>query len=186
MVGNDPIYPYLLNGTNLAGGHLEVGHIDHPGTTVQSYAAVVIFIQHLLSGNLPLYQDVLSNPENYMYTCSIILVLLLGLVTYYTGKYIYRNTHELMAAILFQLVPASTPVGIYNASLLMPEAFIIITATLYTAYLYINIIAGCALPSHTLTGKKIIKMAVCSSFLIATKITCLPFVLPVLFIIKKK
>src|ERR1700733_2281067 len=75
----DPAYAYLLNGVNLAGGHMEIGHTDHPGTPVQCFAAIVIFIKHLFTNNIPLYQDVLLHPESYLYAISITFVLLLTL-----------------------------------------------------------------------------------------------------------
>src|SRR5688572_7605216 len=83
LSGYDPSYAYLLNGTNLASGTMEIGHTDHPGTTVQSFLALVIFITYLFSGaTAPLYQDVLSQPELYLNVLSIVLILLGGIITF--------------------------------------------------------------------------------------------------------
>src|SRR5579885_2870698 len=62
----DPYYAYLMNGVNLASGHMEIGHIDHPGTPVQCFAAIIIFFTHFVTDKGILYHDVLSNPEKYL------------------------------------------------------------------------------------------------------------------------
>ncbi len=186
MLGFDPVYAYLLNGTNLASGFLDVGHIDHPGTPVQCFAALVIFIKHLLTGTGSLYQDVLSNPESYLYTCSVSLIFLLASVTFFTGRYVYRNTNSIFTAFIFQLGPIINAGGIFDASMLRPESLIIITATFFSAYLYVNVLNQIKSGSTEWSNRKVITMAVVCALLIACKITYVPFVIPVLFLFKQR
>ena len=180
--GPDPIYAYLLNGTNLASGNLEVGHVDHPGTPVQCFAAMVIFTKHLVSGKLPLYQDVLSDPESYLYACSIVLILLLGLVTYFTGAYIYRNTGNIILSMFFQLSPIIYAGGFYYS--LRPETLIIITSTFFTAFLYVQLSAYEQSPGKAWSNKQVILIAAGFAFLMAIKLTCIPFFLIGFFVFR--
>jgi len=182
----DPCYCYLLNGTNLASGHMEVGHIDHPGTTTQCFASVVIFAKHLLSSShLPILQDVISNPESYLYTCSIALILLLVSINYLTGSYVFKRTGNIGLSILFQMTPLINTNIIQRGIMLEPESAIIIVATFFMAYLFLNAPENNMQADKPLTNKTIILFGVFSSFLIATKYTCAPVICLVLFILQK-
>src|SRR5579863_4079785 len=61
----DGPYDYLMNGVNLASGHLRVGNIEHPGTPVTIFSTFIVFIRHLLKDDIVIYQDVLLHPESY-------------------------------------------------------------------------------------------------------------------------
>ena len=182
--GFDPVYAYLFNGLNIAGGNMEVGHFDHPGTTVQCYAALIISLQHLISGSGLLSEDVLSNPESYMFSCSIGLILILGIITYFTGRYVYRNTGFLSAAFIFQLLPLvnCNAGNLYTVPFLRPESFMILAGIFFTAYIYVSI----ADEEAGWNNRKIYIIAFFSAFLIITKIPCAPFVLPVIFMFKNR
>jgi len=182
----DPCYCYLLNGTNLASGHMEVGHIDHPGTTTQCFASVVIFAKHLFSSShLPLIQDVISNPESYLYTCSIVLISLLVSVNYLTGAYVFRRTGSIGLSILFQMVPLINTNIIQRGIMLEPESAIIIVAIFFMAYLFLNAPENNMQADKPLTNKTVILFGVFSGFLIASKFTCAPVIWLVLFILRK-
>ena len=60
----DPSYAYLLNGLNLSLTYGNVGHTDHPGTTVQVMAAFIIKATYQFRDkSIPMAEDVLRNPE---------------------------------------------------------------------------------------------------------------------------
>ena len=102
----DPSYPYLLNGLNIANNFGPIGHVDHPGTTVQVMAAVIIKTTFCFRATrCTLSEDVLAFPEYYMRIIAltftfgnILLILLLGLVA-------YRCTGEITSGVLFQSMP---------------------------------------------------------------------------------
>ena len=59
----DPSYAYLLNGLNLSLTHGNVGHIDHPGTTVQVMAAFIIKVTYQFRNkSIPLSLIHISEP----------------------------------------------------------------------------------------------------------------------------
>jgi len=184
MTEPDPSYIHLFNGMNLASGNMEIGNTDNPGTTIQCFAAAVIFIKHILSGSAPLYQDVILHPESYLFTCSVLLLILFACINYITGVYIFRRTGSIGLSMLFQLIPFININIIKWVVVLSPEAMIIIMANFFLAYLFIHA------PENKMQGEKqpasktIILFGLFSAFLIVSKYTCSPIVLLVLFMLK--
>ena len=181
----DPSYIHLFNGINLAGGNMEVGNTDNPGTTIQCFAAVVIFIKHLFSfSHGPVSQDVMLNSEGYLYACSASLIILFVCINYLTGAYIFRYTGNVGLSLLFQITPLININIIRRVIVLEPEAAIIIAATFFMAYLFIKAPENLEI-TRRLNNKTIILFALFSGFLIASKYTCAPVVFLILFILEK-
>lgn len=99
----DPEYVYLLNSLNLATWN-GVGHIDHPGTTVQVVGALVIravhFFQPSLSGDLA--SHILQKPELYLNSIRLVFLVLNGLMLLVAGFFIYRNSPGICSALWIQ------------------------------------------------------------------------------------
>lgn len=182
----DPCYIYLFNGMNLAGGNMEIGNIDNPGITVHCFAAVVIFVKHLFSFSpLPIYQDVILNSESYLFACSVLLIFLFVGINYGLGSYVFRHTKSIGTAMVFQLVALINIGIVQRAVILCAESFIIIATSFFMAYLYCNCVGNRLLEKKQLTYRKVVVFAVFSGFLIATKYTCLPVIILVLFFLDK-
>jgi hypothetical protein len=179
----DPSYPYLFNGVNLASGHFRVGNVEHPGTPVDIFAAKVIFIKHLFSGNTILYQDVLTRPESYLFTISVVLILLLFLISCWSGLYIYRHTNNIGLAILFQSAPLFYGDMIGMTVALSTESFITLCGLFFASYLYVNSI--CEKKGGKASDKSIILYGLFTALLFTTKIYCFPIVFLVFFLIKE-
>jgi len=178
----DPVYAYLFNGMNLATGKIEVGHTDHPGTPVQCFAALVIFIKHLFHHNIPLYQDVILHPESYLRTICTAISLLFVFTTWYTGQYLLKRTGNIILALLFQLTPLLGSNVMY-AQNPQPESFLIIAGMLFIAYIYYQSVYK---KIHALPNpgwKQIVLYALFTGFLVACKFTCAPLMLLVLFLV---
>lgn len=181
----DPPYIYLMNGTNIASGHLSVGNIIPPGTPVEIFTAIIIFIKHLFTGNgSVLYQDVLLHPESYLFTCSTILVILLCLVTYLTGAYVYRHSGNMLLALLFQSSPLFYNEMQGRAILLSAESSITICGIFFIAYLCVNTIGNKPQHSKETSYKNVIVMGLFTALLLTTKIYCTPIILLVFPLIK--
>ncbi|MEO6882732.1 MAG: hypothetical protein ABI199_01770 [Bacteroidia bacterium] len=179
----DPYYAYLMNGTNLAGGHLEIGHLDHPGTPVQCFAALVIFIKHLFSGSgIPVYQDVLLHPESYLLACNFAVLALFIVTNYLTGIYVYRHTSSRFKALLFQATPLLLQGVLVRTTKLAPEAFLIIFGTFFMAYFYVHFIQE-NLPEKKSNNPLIIS-GVFIGLLIACKFTAAVVIILPLFVLK--
>lgn len=165
---------------------MEIGHIDHPGTTVQCFAAVIFYIKHLFtSSHTPLFQDVIMNSESYLYTCSIVLIILFVCVNYFTGAYILRHTGSIGLSMLFQITPLININIVQRAIVLGPESLIIIVAPFFMAYLFVNAPENKLYINKQITNKTVILFAIFSGFLIASKYTCAPVIILVLFILDR-
>lgn len=82
----DPEFPYLINGMNAGIPNFNrIGHVDHPGTPLQLFIGIVIRLTHLLSGKNSMVVDVLSRPQHYMMSISLVLLVLQVGLTYAIG-----------------------------------------------------------------------------------------------------
>ena len=185
----DPCYCYLFNGINLAGGSVEEQaskNLLQPGATIQSFASAVVFIKNLpIFSHPPIYQDVISNTESYLFTCSIVLILLFVCINYLTGAYIFRRSGSIGVAMVFQITPLINMNIIRRVVVLEPESLIIIASTFFMAYLFLNAPDNRIKENKPLSNKTIALFALFSGFLIASKYTCAPVVILVLFILQK-
>ena len=180
----DCSYPYLLASTNFASGHIETGLVQHPGIPVEYIAAIIISIRHLFAGSGPVYQDVLMHPESYLYTTSVVLMLVLGLVIYFTGTYIYKNTKNIGLALIFQLTPLSTAGMLENVFYLRPECPMILAGIFFMAYLYIQFIHKEQDNNSQSPYKTAFVCAIFIGFLVASKFSTAPMVILPLFLLK--
>ncbi len=101
----DPEYAYLFSGLNLA--HLNFPwHVDHPGTPLQVLSAIVIRIVHFFhQNNIPLNNDIFTNPELFLNAINITLIILNAAALFVSGYLIYKVTKRLIIGIFFQLTP---------------------------------------------------------------------------------
>jgi len=100
---SDPEYPYLLNGLNCATLNFNnIGHTDHPGTPFQMITGVFIRTTHVFIGQGSIIQDVLSRPETYLASASLLLSFLTFLLIYWLGRIAIGNSAKLAGAIILQ------------------------------------------------------------------------------------
>jgi hypothetical protein len=100
---SDPEYPYLLNGLNCSLLQFSnIGHTDHPGTPFQMLTGLVIRVTHVLIGQGPVVQDVLSRPEMYLACGSLFLTILTFFLLLWLGRIAMRNDGKLTGAIILQ------------------------------------------------------------------------------------
>src|SRR5665213_2756742 len=133
----DPMYVYLINGANIASGNFDIGHIDHPGTPVQVVAALIIIITHFFVGGGTVIESVLAKPELYLSVCAIVLITVLFIVGFLSGKMVLKATRNMGLALFFQLIPFSSYWALHYSIRIFPEAFIIIYLTYYATFLWV-------------------------------------------------
>lgn len=183
--GPDPVYAYLINGTNLASGNFDVGHFDHPGTPVQWLAALIVFIAHLFFDKGQINESVISNPEFYLGACTTILTSLLMLSVFAGGRLILKHTGNITIALLFQLVPITWYASVFYIVKIIPESLLIICLSYYTAFLFVLCYKRNYFPESPFSNKSfLLFFSFISALLLTTKITCLPLLIIPLFFIK--
>jgi hypothetical protein len=96
-----------MNSLNLAQmSGFGVGHIDHPGTTVQSAGAIVIKFFYLLgSKNTDMVSDVLLRPEYYLTRINFAFIIMTCISLFVLGYVSYKKTGNIYAAVLLQFTP---------------------------------------------------------------------------------
>ncbi|MFA6481687.1 MAG: hypothetical protein WCW62_03840 [Bacteroidales bacterium] len=100
---SDPEYPYLLNGLNCATLNFHnIGHTDHPGTPFQMLTGLFIRATHILVGQGPITQDVISRPELYLSFSSLFLSMLTFLLIFWLGRLAMKTHGKMMGVVILQ------------------------------------------------------------------------------------
>lgn len=121
---SDPAYPYLLNGLNLATGHVPA-HVDHPGTPVQLLVAVVLRAAHLVAGRGALADDVVARPERYLAIAGWVLMVLAAGALALAGRAAWRATGSTVAGLAAGLLPGLMPVVAAHVVHVKPEPVLV-------------------------------------------------------------
>jgi len=99
----DPEYPYLLNGLACAQFDFSrIGHFDHPGTPFQLLTGIFILLTYFVAGKGALVDDVISRPEFYLESSSLILAIISMAVLYWLGKVVFSADKPIVEALILQ------------------------------------------------------------------------------------
>lgn len=101
----DPVYAYLMNGLTFALGSNDIGHIDHPGTPLQLFCALLIKLFGWMRGTSDLATDVLTNPESFLRVISITLITINCIMLWMLGLFAHKNLKNRNMAVAVQLIP---------------------------------------------------------------------------------
>jgi hypothetical protein len=128
----DPEFIFLFNGALLGDFHLNVPHIDNPGTPLQIIAAITTRITHLFTGDSEYMEDILINPDKYLTVISVSLNFLIAFFSLLIGIKIFKLTKNILLSLLVQIAPfCSTPVFL-GLSRILPDAYMWIALILLT------------------------------------------------------
>jgi hypothetical protein len=129
----DPAYAYLLNSLGILNGYTPA-HIDHPGTTLQLFGALILygkwFITSYLGRSGPLNNSVLSDPEGYLRVINDCLILLTCLVLFWVGLRLYNVRKSLLPAITLQVTLFCFPQVLLALTNVSPEPLLVISVML--------------------------------------------------------
>lgn len=181
----DSTYIYLINGTNIANGHWNLGHYDNPGTTAHWLAGIIIFFTHLFFGNGNVVEDVVNRPEFYLKGNAIVCIILIMLSVYATGRLIAKYTGNFITALFFQLTAISAYLNVHFFIRICPEYIMLLTIPYYCAFIWVLCYKKSQPQGYALSTRSVLFMAFVTAALFIAKITCLPFVLVPLFFINK-
>lgn len=177
--GIDPEYIYLINGINCANLDFnKIGHIDHPGTTLQLITGLFFRIIHLFIGNGDLTSDIISRPELYLSLSNLIMTAITFFLVFRLGALVYKYTSSMFGAVVLQASGFYTGLNIGILSRYTPDRLMTVIIILYFI-LYIKY----------LNDRKfsILRFSVLSGLVmgagVVTKFNFLPLLLLPLFII---
>ncbi len=125
---SDPEYDYLLNSLSLLTFHIP-GHIDHPGTTLQEFGAVVVFCKwiaaSLTGGWISIQRAVLSQPDDYLRAINWGINVILCAAVFLAGLRLYAASGSLPAAVVLQLTLFLFRQTLLALPRISPEPFLI-------------------------------------------------------------
>ncbi len=133
----DPEFVYLLNGLNCS--ILEfgrIGHVDHPGTPFQLLTGLFIRFTHLLFGQGPIVEDVISRPELYFSMASVLLTVITAWIILWLGKTASRTGARLFGVFVLQSSVFMTTVLINIPYRYMPDRMLMIIVLLVIGFTY--------------------------------------------------
>ncbi|MDZ4711599.1 MAG: hypothetical protein SGI89_04670 [bacterium] len=124
----DPNYVYLLNSLNLAQlKNFGVGHIDHPGTTLQVLGAVVVKVYYsITSDNKDIVLDVFERAEDYLRMVNFVIIIINSVLLFLLGLIVYRIYSNIFYALLLQFTPFVSPNIYFKLWEVTPENFLIV------------------------------------------------------------
>lgn len=131
----DPGYVYLVNSINLSEFE-DVGHTDHPGTSLQIFGAVILKILFFGKSDREILEKVFSDPEFYLNVLNKSLVLINCLALYLLGLFTYRQTSNLSLSIFIQLSPFISFEILYGLVIVSPENFLILCVLCISGVLF--------------------------------------------------
>jgi hypothetical protein len=102
----DPDYAYFISGLQIAEGFFKPGHIDHPGTPLQVFIALVFRLVYLFRDHtIPFTEDVFLNPDLYLSVVNTGITALTSVLILYSGKKVFQYTNSILYAVLVQTTP---------------------------------------------------------------------------------
>ncbi|MFZ1321314.1 MAG: hypothetical protein WAT71_07130 [Ignavibacteria bacterium] len=181
----DPSYVYLLNSLNLSqlSGY-GVGHIDHPGTTLQIIGAITIkFFYAIQSQSGDIVNEVISRPEFYLGRINSVIVVMISATLFILGITVYKISGNIYTALFLQLTPLSSATIYYDLINISPEILIIFTTLLLIAFIIFYL---CKDEKEVKNNfKYIIVFGIICGFGLTTKISFFPVLLIPFFLIRR-
>jgi hypothetical protein len=176
----DPEYVYLTNGLYMSLGHMNVQHIDNPGTPLQMMVAVVCRVVYFIRApHIPYIEDVMMNSDLYLNIINHVVIALTSIILYISGVIIWRITSLLPYGLLIQTLPFYSNLTYDIIGRLTPELLLPIPALL----LSIMIIKTVKSKSDKLDFKTILLYGMISGFGLSIKFTYFPLLIIPLFLI---
>lgn len=136
VINVDPEYCYLFNGLNLANFHLP-WHIDHPGSPLQEFSAIIIWIVHLFNLSTSLIKDFLLNPEKFLTVIKISIDIVNSAALFIVGYFILKFSKNIFSAIFIQTAPFLSGTILLISNRLIVENFLIFIGLLLILLVYI-------------------------------------------------
>jgi hypothetical protein len=175
----DPDYAYLFNSLNVL-SLTAPAHVDHPGTTLQIWGAIVVggvWLGRWAFVQMPLQTDVVLHPEAYLGCINATLAAAIGGATFVLGSMFRASTKSFAIAVAAQSsLLVSLPVMIALPRV-TPEPLLLCLTLMLVALLAPLVFAGAAETS----GRAIFLGTVFGACLV-TKITTGPIALLLLLL----
>lgn len=178
----DPDYIYFITGLGISEGHLNVFHVDNPGTPLQYLMGLTFrFVYFLRPENGTYLEDVLKNPDLYMAVSNSVITILITVLLFYAGKRIYKSTGSILCGFLLQTTPFLAVIWYDIIGRIVPELLMPIPVIFLEIFLIEMIYSEKSVENKM----QIIVLAVISAIGLSVKLTYLPLWFIPLIIIRR-
>ncbi|MGB4206090.1 MAG: hypothetical protein WBJ84_10800 [Bacteroidales bacterium] len=177
----DPEFSYLLSGILLGKGSFNL-FIDHPGTPLIVFAAIVTRIVYIFRSASSYTDDVLQNPDQYLSALNISMIILISVVVFLVSLWIYRKTGNLPAAIFIQFSPFVAEYVFSVIERYMPEPWFIALVVILCGTTLLDMYG--AFDHGKAKNKRPLIYGIIIGAGISLKFTFFPFIIAPLFIIR--
>ena len=175
---SDPDYIYLFNAMNLL-INKPPHHVDHPGTPVQVWGAMVMSLTHKIAGEADLVRDVAKRPEFYLNAVNYSFLFCYGAVLFIIGIAVWRLTKNIWLSLLLQATPLLSIHSITQSTNFRPESFLLILSAIYSWAILIYLFG----PGDRSENYFSVVFGMLMGLAMASKITALPLtVIPLLIL----
>jgi len=171
---------YLINSLNLS--QLQgfgVGHIDHPGTTVQIIGAIVIMFSSV--SNIEIVSEIFNNSELYLSKINLVIYFLNSFALFIFGIIAFKKFKDLKSAVILQLTPFFSTILFFRIPKLAPETVIIFTILILLSI----IIFFTTKEDKNSTVNYVIGFGLICGFALATKISLFPLLIIPFILLRK-
>ena len=114
----------------------DIGHTDHPGTTLQIFGAVILKIIFAGKTDSQILDIIFSDPEYYLNILNKSLILINCIALFCLGIFVYSKTSNLFMSLLLQLTPFISFEIFYGLVIVSPENFLILCVISMSAVLF--------------------------------------------------
>ena len=128
---HDPSYQYLLNGMHVLEG-VAPGHVDHPGTPIQSLVALVLWLSGVGS-RLGIADAAFTQPELLLERVSDVILGLDTLAVAFLGFLVWKRSGRMVPALLAQLTPFFSVLALKHGYGVKPEPMLLLAVLLLSA-----------------------------------------------------
>jgi hypothetical protein len=177
----DPEYIYYICAVSIANGKMEVGNIDHPGTTLQYFMAATFRITHMFRAhNAPFNADILSHPDLYLKVFNTVMNVFIMLVLLIAGFLVLKYSGNIWYAFVIQFSPFATEIIYGNIGRITPETIMPVFSVILTLIIFKILIEKESPSSY----KTLLSFAAVFVLILALKLTLGFLLILPLFIIK--
>jgi hypothetical protein len=170
----DPEYAYLTNGLYMSLGHMNVYHIDNPGTPLQMVVAFVCRIVYFIrSPHIPYLEDVMMNSDLYLNIINHVVVSITAVILFIAGLLVWRITGFLPFGLLIQTAPFYSNITYDIIGRLTPELLIPVPVLLLSIMI-LKVVKSNTGKFNFLT---ILSFSLISGFGLSIKLTYFPLLL---------
>jgi hypothetical protein len=175
---SDPEYAYLFNSVLILYGKIPF-LVEHPGTPLEVFGAVIVRAVYAAVGRGDLVGDVVERPELYLGAVHLSLLVAASLALLAAGLIVLWQTGRIGPALLVQVMPWLSVSLIEELSRVRPEVMLLSIVAIFSA-LVVAIVEGW---DRGRRGGGAVAVGILTGIAVATKFTALPLaVIPLLLL----